>query len=322
MLRVQNIKKSFDGHLVINDISFDVSCGEILGFLGPNGAGKTTTMRLITGALKPDNGYVTLCGADISAKPVIAKQNFGYLAEGAPLYEDMSPHEYLKFLAGVKKIPIDNHQNAIKKAIHYTMIDKVLHNKISVLSKGYKRRVALAGALLGDPPILILDEPTDGLDPNQKYYIRKLLKILSKEKAIIISTHILEEVEAICNQTITIDKGKIIAKAKPKELIRMSESYNAVHLIIDAKSHESCIQDIQFLQSVDHIVIRKKMHNWVKIIIFPKDKVNILEDISGIINKNKYSIAEMRCETGSLDKVFRGLTEGSKEIMLTEQETD
>ncbi len=308
MLNITNLAKSFHNNIAVDHISFNVMRGQILGFLGPNGAGKTTTMRMITGALYPDAGSVFLCDTDIVKNPVLAKKFFGYLPEGAPLYGDMTAKEYLYFIADVKNIKGRHFKKNFEQTINDTMITDVLNNPINYLSKGYKRRVALAGALLGDPQILVLDEPTDGLDPNQKRHIRKLLKRLSKNKTIIISTHILEEVEAICNDTIIINKGRIVASATPKELMAMSPSYNSVILVIQTEMADRCMQQIEMLNSVDKIIITKKMPHWTKIVIYPKRSKYILGDIADIIHSNDYHIAEIRCDTGRLDDVFRELT--------------
>jgi ABC-2 type transport system ATP-binding protein len=282
--------------------------GQVLGVLGPNGAGKTTIMRMITGALQPDSGSVFLCDTDMIKNPVLAKKFFGYLPEGAPLYSDMTPREYLHFIADIKDIRGSSFKTNFNSLVHDILITDVLDNPINYLSKGYKRRVALAGALLGDPQILILDEPTDGLDPNQKRHIRKFLKRLSKNKTIIISTHILEEVEAICTDTIIINKGRIVASASPKELMAMSPSYNSVILIIQTAVADKCIAKIELLSTIEKTVIAKKMPHWTRVIIYPKKNKYILGEIADIIHSNEYHIAEIRCDTGKLDDVFRELT--------------
>jgi ABC-2 type transport system ATP-binding protein len=308
MLNIHNLVKSFGDVLAVDHISFNAVRGQILGFLGPNGAGKTTTMRMITGALIPDSGSVFLCDIDILKNPTLAKQFFGYLPEGAPLYSDMTPREYLNFIANIKGIQGQGAKTHFDHIIHEIMITDVLDNPINYLSKGYKRRVALAGALLGDPQILILDEPTDGLDPNQKRHIRRLLKHLAKNKTIIISTHILEEVEAICTDAIIINKGRIVASATPKELMAMTPSYNSVIIVIQTAVADKAIEEINLISSVEKIVVSKKMPNWTKIIIYPKKRRYILGEVADIIYTHKYHIAEMRCDTGKLDDVFRDLT--------------
>lgn len=308
MLNINNLVKSFDNIVAVDHISFTAVRGQILGFLGPNGAGKTTTMRMITGALIPNAGSVFVCDVNMLTNPTLAKKFLGYLPEGAPLYTDMTPREYLNFIADVKDIKGNHFKSHFEDIIENIMITDVLDNPINYLSKGYKRRVALAGALLGDPQILILDEPTDGLDPNQKYHIRNLLKRLSENKTIIISTHILEEVEAICTDAIIINKGRIIASATPKELMAMSPTFNAVVMVIQTSVADKCIAQIEALSYIQEVIVTKKMSNWTKIVIYPQKKRYILGEISDIIHKQEYHVAEIRCDTGKLDDVFRELT--------------
>lgn len=217
-LEVKNLSKIFSDKLVVNDISFTASQGQIVGFLGPNGAGKTTTMRMITGFLTPTNGIVLLNGIDINKHPLQAKKQFGYLPEGAPSYLDMKVYAFLKFIAKLRGYSGAQLTDCLDKVINQINLREVLNKSIDTLSKGFKRRVGLAQAILHDPPILILDEPTDGLDPNQKHEVRELIKDMSKEKVIILSTHILEEVEAICTRAIIISMGKIIADDGTRKL--------------------------------------------------------------------------------------------------------
>lgn len=310
MLHIQNVSKFFDNNIVVDHISFNAVKGHILGFLGPNGAGKSTTMRMITGALLPDTGNIFVSDINVVQNPVEAKKYIGYLPEGAPLYGDMTPREYLNFIINIKHIPRSKKISELDNIIHSALIESVLDNPIHTLSKGYKRRVALAAALIGDPEILILDEPTDGLDPNQKRHIRNLLKKLSKNKTIIISTHILEEVEAICNKTIIINKGRIVASATPRELMTMAPSYNAVVLIVQTKMLDSCMAKIKLLPLTHRVAILKKMPHWTKIIVYPKDKKYIINQISEIVNQNNFQVAEIRCDTGSIEDVFKELTYG------------
>lgn len=217
-LEVNALSKIFDDKLVVNNISFNAKQGEIVGFLGPNGAGKTTTMRMITGFLSPTVGTVRLNGLDILKNPLEAKKQFGYLPEGAPSYLDMQVYDFLKFIAKLRGYDGSKLQNCLDQVINQVNLQEVLYKPIDTLSKGFKRRVGLAQAILHNPPILILDEPTDGLDPNQKYEVRELIKEMAKDKLIILSTHILEEVEAICTRVVIISVGKIIVDDSPKNL--------------------------------------------------------------------------------------------------------
>jgi len=218
MLKVENISKSFGDFQAIDNLSFEVKIGDVMGFLGPNGAGKTTSMRVITGYLKSDVGSIYIDNKDIEIDPIHAKSMIGYLPEGVPLYLDFSPYLYLDYVCQVRKIP--KFQKNIEKVINDLQLQEVRDVRIETLSKGFKRRVGIAQALIHDPKLLILDEPTDGLDPLQKFEVRKLIKNLSKKKAIIISTHILDEVPEVCNKCLIINEGKKVFEGTPNQLRR------------------------------------------------------------------------------------------------------
>ena len=218
MIRVENLVKAFGPKLAVNDVSFTVEPGEVLGFLGPNGAGKSTTMRMITGFIPPTSGRITIGGHDMQEDPLPAKRLIGYLPENAPGYADMTVQGFLNFGAELRGLRGDAKKNAVGRAIELCFLQNVVHQTIDTLSKGYKHRTGLAQALVHDPDVLIMDEPTDGLDPNQKHEVRGLIKHMGEKKAIIFSTHILEEVEAACTRVIIIDRGKIVANGTPQEL--------------------------------------------------------------------------------------------------------
>lgn len=218
LLKVKHLTKKFGPLTAVDDISFNVNKGEVLGFLGPNGAGKSTTMKMITGFLTPSSGSAIVCGNDIHNEPIKVKKSIGYLPEGAPLYGDMTAGSFLNFVAEMRGINKKNIPKVIENIIEKINLNEVVFRPIETLSKGFKRRVGLAQAMLHDPELLILDEPTDGLDPNQKFEVRQLLKDLSKNKAIVISTHILEEVDAVCSRAMVIAKGKLLADSTPSGL--------------------------------------------------------------------------------------------------------
>jgi gliding motility-associated transport system ATP-binding protein len=218
MIKVENLTKAFGPKLAVNDVSFTVERGEVLGFLGPNGAGKSTTMRMVTGFIPPTSGKITVGGFDVLEDPLPARRLFGYLPENAPGYADMTVRSFLNFCAELRGLKGEARKQAVNRAVELCFLESVFHQSIDTLSKGYKHRTCLAQALLHDPPILIMDEPTDGLDPNQKYEARNLIKRMGENKAIIFSTHILEEVEAACSRVIIIDRGKIVANGTPQEL--------------------------------------------------------------------------------------------------------
>ncbi len=222
MIEVENLTKQFGSKRAVDDLSFTVTKGEVLGFLGPNGAGKSTTMRMITGFFPPSSGDAKVCGISVIDQPRQAKTKIGYLPESAPLYHDMTVLGFLKFCASVRGISGNAKKDAVEKAIETCFLQSVAKQSIDTLSKGYRHRTCLAQSLLHDPEVLILDEPTDGLDPNQKHEVRQLIKRLGKDKAILFSTHILEEVEAACTRAVIVDRGRIVADGTPAELIKQS----------------------------------------------------------------------------------------------------
>lgn len=222
MIEVENLTKSFGTKVAVNNLSFSVSKGEVLGFLGPNGAGKSTTMRMVTGFIPPTSGDAKVCGISVVDQPKGAKKRIGYLPESAPLYSDMTVTGFLNFCASIRGLSGGAKKDAVEHAIETCFLQTVARQSIDTLSKGYRHRTCLAQALLHDPDVLILDEPTDGLDPNQKHEVRQLISRLGKTKAILFSTHILEEVEAACTRAVIVDRGVIVADGTPAELIKQS----------------------------------------------------------------------------------------------------
>ncbi|NJM38556.1 MAG: ATP-binding cassette domain-containing protein [Akkermansiaceae bacterium] len=222
MIEVETLTKQFGTKSAVDHLSFTVQKGEVLGFLGPNGAGKSTTMRMITGFIPPTSGDAKVCGISIVDHPSAAKSKIGYLPESAPLYNDMTVIGFLKFCASIRGLKGTGKSDAVERAIETCFLQNVAHQSIDTLSKGYRHRTCLAQALLHDPEVLILDEPTDGLDPNQKFEVRQLIKRLGQTKTILFSTHILEEVEAACSRAVIVDRGKIVADGTPSELVAQS----------------------------------------------------------------------------------------------------
>ncbi|WP_411827400.1 ABC transporter ATP-binding protein [Luteolibacter sp. AS25] len=222
MIEAAKLTKRFGSKLAVDNLSFTVKKGEVLGFLGPNGAGKSTTMRMVTGFIPPTSGDASICGISITKDPKIAKRKIGYLPESAPLYNDMTVSGFLKFCAEIRGLVGIEKNEAVERSIETCFLTSVAHQSIDTLSKGYRHRTCLAQALLHDPEVLILDEPTDGLDPNQKYEVRQLIKRLGETKAILFSTHILEEVEASCTRAVIVDRGAIVADGTPAELLAQS----------------------------------------------------------------------------------------------------
>lgn len=230
MIEVAKLSKHFGSKIAVDELSFTVEKGEVLGFLGPNGAGKSTTMRMVTGFIPPSAGDARICGISITENPFAAKAKIGYLPESAPLYNDMTVIGFLRFCASIRKLSGSAKKNAVEKAIETCFLESVAHQSIDTLSKGYRHRTCLAQSLLHDPEVLILDEPTDGLDPNQKYEVRQLIKRLGEDKAILFSTHILEEVEAACTRAVIVDRGRIVADGTPAELISQAPNGSLTEL--------------------------------------------------------------------------------------------
>jgi ABC-2 type transport system ATP-binding protein len=239
MIEVEHLTKHFGAKYAVNDLSFTVKPGEVLGFLGPNGAGKSTTMRMITGFITPSSGDAKVCGHSIVDEPYLAKQKIGYLPESAPLYNDMTVIGFLKFCADVRNLSGSAKNDAVERAIETCFLQNVAKQSIDTLSKGYRHRTCLAQSLLHDPEVLILDEPTDGLDPNQKHEVRQLIKRLGQSKTILFSTHILEEVDASCTRAVIVDRGRIVADGTPEELKQQTPSGSLHDLFRQLTTHDS-----------------------------------------------------------------------------------
>lgn len=303
MIELDRLTKAFGSHTVVDNLSFSVPRGEVLGFLGPNGAGKTTTMKMLTGYLNPTAGSARIAGFDIQKHPVDVKSRVGYLPEGAPVWPDMTPKGFLKFIASVRGYNGHDAIRAIDRAVDATNLSDVVNQPIGTLSKGFKRRVGLAQALLHDPDVLILDEPTDGLDPNQKQEVRKLIHGIAAEKAIIISTHILEEVEAVCSRAIIIASGRIVADATPEALEAKSPRHNGVRLEI----HGSFDAARNTLSGVSGIAsIKREDDN--AIFCYARDGEPIAGAVSEALLSAGIQIHDIRTEHGRLDDVFRAIT--------------
>src|SRR6476659_1386175 len=255
MIRVQNLTKNFCPKVAVNGISFSVEKGEVLGFLGPNGAGKSTSMRMITGFIPPTAGTITVGGFDIVENPIPAKRLIGYLPENAPAYTDMTVYGFLAFAAEIRGLRGDAKKKAVSRAVEMCFLENVLHQAVETLSKGYRHRTCFAQSIIHDPEVLILDEPTDGLDPNQKHEVRTLIRRMGEKKAIIFSTHILEEVEAVCSRAIIIDRGQIVANGTPEQLKQRSEHAGAVTVRLLDGSSSVVTQKLNQLPNVSRCVV-------------------------------------------------------------------
>ncbi len=308
MLQIEGLTKRFGLFTAVDSISFNVNRGEVLGFLGPNGAGKTTAMRMVTGFLTPSAGTAYVGGYDVITAPLEVKRSIGYLPEGAPLYEDMTPSELLDFIANVRGLTGIKKQEAVTKAAERINIEHVMHQAIGTLSKGYKRRVGIAQAILHDPEILILDEPTDGLDPNQKHEVRKLINEMAAEKAIVISTHLLDEVDTVCTRALVIANGKIVADGTPADLEARSELYNAVTLRISREHFENAKCSLEGIKDVKQVSEEKNDGTSINFIVYPVDGRLIVDEVSAALRASNIDVQEIRSERGRLDEVFRRIT--------------
>ncbi len=306
MIAVRHLSRRFGAIVAVDDVSFAVGRGEVLGFLGPNGAGKSTTMKMLTGFLAPSEGSAEICGADVATAPIAAKRQLGYLPEGAPSYPDMTPAAFLRFVADIRGFSGAEARLRVATAVERTSLEGVLEQPIDTLSKGFKRRVGLAQALLHDPPVLILDEPTDGLDPNQKHEVRKLINVLAPEKAIIISTHLLEEVDAVCTRAVVIANGRLVADGTPGELAQRSRHHNAVRLALSAGA-DRAEPDLTRLPGVASVE-RIEDSEGAALMIFPRDGRSIVAEVADLARDRHWEVAGLRVERGRLDDVFRTVT--------------
>jgi ABC-2 type transport system ATP-binding protein len=307
LLAIEGLSKRYGAIKAVDGIDFTVGRGEMLGFLGPNGAGKSTTMRMIAGYLPPDRGRISVCGFDVLRQPLEVKRRLGYLPEGAPTYGEMTPSAIMSFVAEVRRFSGADKRRRIQAMIERLHLETVLHQAIETLSKGFKRRVGLALALLHEPDVLILDEPTDGLDPNQKHEVRTLLAELATDRVIIISTHILEEVEAICSRAIIIAKGRIVADARPSELLARSTYHNAVGLRLPAAQAALAQAAIAQLDDVARIEEQQEQDS-AELIAFPKPGTEILDSVRTAVRQGGIAVDEIYVDRGRLDEVFRDLT--------------
>lgn len=305
MLEIRNLYKSFGPLVAVDDVSFTVPRGEVLGFLGPNGAGKSTTMKMITGFLAPDRGTAVICGNDIAERPLAAKRCFGYLPEGAPAYPDMAVADFLRFVAHIRGLRGAEAVARIDHIVELVHLNEVYEQRIDTLSKGFRRRVGVAQALIHDPPVVILDEPTDGLDPNQKYEMRGILAAMRAEKAIIISTHLLEEVEAVCSRAIVIARGRILADGTPAELAARSRYHNAVRLEIDPANEVRIRADLAALPDIVAVESAGEGH---ALVVVPQNHQPIAAEIAELAEGRDWHIGGFSVERGRLDEVFRTIT--------------
>ena len=308
MITIDGLTKNFGSLTAVNQISLTVKRGEVLGFLGPNGAGKSTTMKMLTGYLPITSGKASICGFDVITKPIDAKKCIGYLPEGSPLYGDMSCLSFLDFVAEIRGFSGNQKKESVNLAIERLELGSVVNKPIETLSKGFKRRVGLAQSILHDPEVLILDEPTDGLDPNQKHHVRQLINEMAKDKAIIVSTHILEEVEAVCTDAVIIAEGKLLEQGTPEQLLGYDAHHNSV-IILTYEDHKVNVREaLSVVGEVIELSQNKHDNGLIGFRILANEGTSSLVQANRVIREKNLPVEEVYLEKGALDKVFREIT--------------
>jgi ABC-2 type transport system ATP-binding protein len=310
MIEIRGLTKRFGPFTAVDRVSFTVKRGEVLGFLGPNGAGKSTTMKMVTGYLTPTGGTAEVAGHDVTRDPLAVKEAVGYLPEGAPAYPDMTPESFLNFCAQVRGLRGAAKRKRIEEVVARVHLEGVMRQSIETLSKGFKRRVGLAQAILHDPDVLIMDEPTDGLDPNQKHEVRQLINEMAPRKAIVLSTHILEEVEAVCTRAVIINRGRIVFDGAPAELAKRSKYCNAVAISVRSTglAAEELVRGLSAIPAVftvESVASRDGKHSCV---VVPKNRQSIAPEVTRVAQTNGWSVESLAVEQGRLDDVFREMT--------------
>jgi len=312
MIEVNHLSKYFGETAAVNDISFTVDRGEVLGFLGPNAAGKSTTMRMITGFLSPTSGTAVIGGSDIGKDSLGARRKIGYLPENAPAYPDMTVAGFLGFIAGIRGFSGDDKRTRVHETLDRCFLSDVRHQTINTLSKGYKQRVCFAQSILHNPDYLIMDEPTDGLDPNQKHEVRAMIRAMSRDKAIVLSTHILEEVELVCTRVIIIARGRIVANDTPEGLRQRSALHGAICLTVRKEIGKDLIQGVQELPEIDRSEVVSESQSNMTLRLFPKEGVSFgdrgAETMVRRFLEKGFSVESFFMEKGRLDEVFRTVT--------------
>ena len=306
MIKTEHLTKRYRSLTAVDDVSFQVGPGEVLGFLGPNGAGKTTTMRMLAGFVTPTSGRASICGHDVETDPLGAKASLGYLPEGAPGYGEMTVRRFLEFIADLRRLEGARRKARLDHVIEHLQLASVLEQSIETLSKGFRRRVGLAQAIVHDPPVLILDEPTDGLDPNQKHEVRTLINDMARDKIFVISTHILEEVDAVCTRAIIIARGRIVADDTPLRLAAKSRYHNAVSLQLEQPEQLAATRAaVAALAAVAEVEVSERD---ARLTALPRFGATILPAVSELAARQGLKLKELHLESGRLDEVFRTIT--------------
>lgn len=310
MIEVKGLCKSFGNLVAVDGISFDVPEGQVLGFLGPNGAGKSTTMKMLTCFLPPSGGTAIVNGCDINRDPIGVRRAIGYLPESAPAYGEMTVREFLAFVGEMRGLTGRKLTDAIDRVLELCFLNGVLHQSIDTLSKGYRHRVGFAQALIHDPPVLVLDEPTDGLDPNQKHEVRSLIRSMGTSKTIILSTHILEEVEAVCSRVVIIARGRMVANATPGELVERSRIHNSILLrLAGGVDLRKACAELRAVVGVERVEEETSLQS---VRVYPASGAVPLDAVLGLARQQAWRVEDVRVERGRLDEVFRKLTTDAK----------
>jgi ABC-2 type transport system ATP-binding protein len=317
LIEIQRLTKHFGAIAAVDGVSFDVAANTVLGLLGPNGAGKSTTMKMLTGYLRPTSGTARVCGRDVRTHPLEVKASLGYLPEGAPAYPDMTPAGFLRFVAAVRGFRGRARTKRVEVAAERAGLRGVMRQPIETLSKGYKRRVGLAQAILHEPPVLVLDEPTDGLDPNQKHEVRRLIASLAEGRAIVLCTHILEEVESVCTRAMVIARGRVVADGTPDELRARSARHNAVTLAVRADA-DDVITALTLLEDVRRVERLSSADSVARVVVTPEGGRPVSAAVAETCRERGWSIEELAVAEGRLDEVFRDLTAGTKKSAASE----
>lgn len=308
MIQVKDLTKYYGETRALHNVSFEVKKGEVLGFLGPNGAGKTTAMKILTGFMPGDSGEVKIDNTDIYMHPIQTRRKIGYLPENAPLYNELNVLEYLQFVAQMHDIPKKKQNKKIKEIVEVCGLKNKLRSEIGELSKGYRQRVGLAQTMIHSPEILILDEPTSGLDPNQIIEIREMIKKIGKQKTVILSTHILSEVEATCSRVLIINEGEIVAKGTPKELRDMAAGHTKINLKVEGPA-KTISEKLMKLPKIENVITLKSSEPGVANLDIEVEKgVDLRKEINEFLMKNNYPLLEMKQEEMSLENIFTHLT--------------
>ncbi len=309
LIEAKDLTKTFGDLTAVDHVDLGVKRGEVVGFLGPNGAGKTTTMRMIAGFLEPDEGSASICGHDIREDAIEAKRRLGYLPEGAPAYQDMTVADFLEFVGNMRGLFDQKLNDRLAEMVEKINLEGVWSQQVETLSKGYKRRVGIAQALLHDPDVLILDEPTDGLDPNQKHEMRGVIRAISPNKAIIVSTHILEEVEAVCSRAVIIAEGRVVADEAPQDLIAHDSDKGAMQVTVAGNQSDDVLAILEPLAEGGKVEVLDRLNGSTRVLIRPAGEKTRAAELAAALAKTDLDVEDVGIYRPSLEDVFRKITQ-------------